>query len=226
MEKLKKYFIIFILILLTFTSLFYFIGFKKGQNSFKENGFIIKEGNITYSKHFDPYYGLYYQNDQQGITLQIQNPCLTFVKISGQSMLPYYNNETISLIDTCFPPDKLKIGDVIIFYYDWNMTTTLHHRVVDINYEKEWIKTRGDNLKDEDNFINFNQVLGKEIGVLNILDDQKVVKEIYNNKTDTPLICVCSSNSILKVCGPDRGQLMTDNFVITNNLKEENCIFE
>lgn len=224
MKKSRVYFLL-ILCLIISGYIFYSIGFKLGKDSFEENGLIISEKNISYHKYFDSYYGLYYENNQDGAILQIQNPCLVFKKILGQSMLPYYNNETISLIDTCFPAEKLKIGDVILFYYDWDMTTTLHHRIIDINYKKKLIKTKGDNLEDEDNFISFDQVFGKEIGVLNILEDKKVVTMPIDNEGEENItqFCVCSSNSLLKLCYTNRDILMNDSFTIINDLKEENC---
>lgn len=222
--KLKiKIFIGILLILIVFLAS-YFVGFHKGKRSFEETGLIFEKENITYSKHFDSYYGINYGNNENGVFFEIQNPCLVFRKVVGQSMIPYYNNETIILIDTCFLPENLKIGDVILYYYDWNMTTTVHHRIVDINYPKEWIKTKGDNLNQTDNFINFNQIFGKEIGVLNILEDKKVVKEFFEEPLEQ--ICVCSSNNILKVCYTDKDVLMNDSFVKENNLKEENCVIE
>jgi len=203
----------------------YSIGFKQGQDSFKENGLITQEGNITYHKYFDSYYNIYYSNNEEGVTFQINNSCIIFQRLNGISMLPYYKNETIILVDTCFPLSQLEIGDVISFYVDLNQSKIFHHRIVGINYKKELIETKGDNLNQTDTPVSFNQVIGKEIGVLNILDETKVVKEVYNqtNETTVSLTCVCSSNSILKVCGPNKEQLITDNFVTTNNLKEENC---
>lgn len=218
-----------ILILLLVLSFVFYVGFKQGQNSFEENGLLISEGNLTYYKHFDNYYGLYYENNENGIILQIQNPCLTFEKVSGESMKPYYDNESIIIIDTCFAPENLEVGDIVLYYVDWDMATKLHHRIIDINYDKKWIKTKGDALEDEDNFVGFDKIYGKEIGVLNILEDKKVVIEQTNGTEYNPKaeqICVCSSNNILKVCYTDRETLMSDNFVITNNLKEENCIIE
>lgn len=214
--------LILILIVLIFAS--YFVGFKQGQISFKENGLIIKEGNNTYYEHFENYYRISYGADGNKFLLEIDNPCISVQKSFGESMQPYYDNETISVIDTCFPKENLKIGDVIIFYSDWNLSVLLHHRIIDINYNKELIQTKGDNWDEKDQFISFSQVYGKEIGVLNILNDKKVIKELQSQANEsTALTCVCSSNSILKVCGPDKSLLMSDSFVITNNLKKENC---
>ena len=200
----------------------YFLGFYSGKKSFKETGLIINENNISYSKHFDNYYGFNYGNDEKGVFFEIVNPCLTFEKVIGESMQPYYNDEAIIIVDTCFSPKNLEVGDVILFYFDWNQTSKLHHRIIDIDYQKELILTQGDNLDNFDEFITFNQIYGKEIGVLNILEDKKVVKELYTEPQEQ--ICVCSSNNILKVCYTDRKILMNDNFVKENNLKEENCI--
>ncbi|MCK9569235.1 S26 family signal peptidase [Candidatus Pacearchaeota archaeon] len=219
--KKQKLILLFALII-TSLILSYFVGFNQGKDSFQETGLIIKEGNNTYYKHFENYYNVNYGADGNKFFLEIDNPCISVQKIIGESMLPYYENESISILDTCFPSEKLEIGDIISFYEDWNMTRQLHHRIIEINYEKELIKTQGDNLENEDNFISFSQVYGKEIGVLNLLSDEKVVKEI-NGSADYVLTCVCSSKNILKVCGPDKEQLITDNFVITNDLKEENC---
>jgi hypothetical protein len=222
--KKQKLILLFTLII-TLLILSYFIGFNRGKDSFQETGLIIKEGNNTYYKHFDDYYQVSYSTNENKFILEIDNPCISVQKLLGESMLPYYENESISILDTCFPSEKLVIGDIISFYEDWNMTRQLHHRIIEIDYERELIKTKGDNLESEDNFISFSQVYGKEIGVLNLLSDEKVVKEI-NGSADYILTCVCSSNNILKVCGPDKEQLITDNFVTTNNLKEENCNLE
>jgi signal peptidase I len=218
----QKIILLFVLIFILL-SVSYILGFKNGENRFQETGLIIKDGNNTYYKHFDDYYKVSYGTNENKFILEIDNPCISVQKLLGESMLPYYENESISILDTCFPSEKLEVGDIISFYEDWNMTQQLHHRIIEIDYERELIQTKGDNLENEDNFISFSQVYGKEIGVLNLLEEQKVVIENYNSSENLSLICVCSSNNILKVCGYDKTQLTTDNFVITNNLNEENC---
>ena len=222
----KSIWVIGIIALLVIGSISYFIGFKNGKTSFEDTGLIIQNKNISYHQYFDDYYKIAYKNDGNGILFQIQNPCLSIEQVLGESMKPYYNNETIIFVDTCFPVEKLEVGDVILFYFDWNMTSKLHHRIVEIDYKKRLIKTQGDNLEGTDNFISFDRVYGKEIGVLNILDDKKIVTEQINISEDKIQYCVCSSNSLLKVCHTNKEELMTDNFVMNNNLKEENCQYK
>ncbi|MDO8623328.1 MAG: hypothetical protein Q7R52_03705 [archaeon] len=214
--------LLILLVLIVFGYVFYSIGFKQGEHSFKENGLIINEKNNTYYEHFDNYYGIDYRNEGDKIVFEIKNPCIKIEKVEGTSRFPYWENESLIIIDTCFPPEKLEIGDVVLYYFDWDMTTKVHHRISDINYEKGWIKTKGDNLEKEDFFIGFERIYGKEVGYLNILGDKKVIKELYG-ATNKSITCLCSSKSVLKICGSDKDLLMSDEFVITNNLNEENC---
>ena len=202
---------------------------------------IIQEGNITYNVTLERYYDVKYYNDGNGLTLKINNPCITVMSSIGESMRPYYENQTLSIFDTCFPKEKLEIGDVIVYWGELDSTIKPHHRIIDIDYEKEWIRTQGDNPETNplpDDYISFDRVQGKEIGVLNVLEDQKIVKKVIEESVIEPeglfivgnstfitysYYCVCSSTGTFQFCHHNKTQLLGDTFIQTNDLKEEYC---
>lgn len=235
-EQTNKLIPIFMIAIL----LIFFIGNYIGQRSFKEEGLIVQEGNVTYRKFLDNYYNVDYENNKDGLTLKINNPCIEIVEGNGISMKPYWDDKQLTIIDTCYPVEDLKIGDVVIYYGELDSTTNPHHRIVDIDYEKRWIQTQGDNPKTNptpDDFVSFDRIYGKDIGVLNVLEDKKVVKEEVVNESEFLIegdfgnitfftknqTCVCSSTRFLQFCSQNETQLLTDTFILENDLKEKYC---
>ena len=236
----KNYFIIIGILSLFIVGAYFlgsYFGEKRGVNLFEEEGAIVNEGNQTYKKYYDNYYEVEYETNGDGLILKINNPCVEIRKTTGVSMKPYWNNESFAIFDTCYPKKDLKIGDVI--YYDGELDSTKnpHHRIVDIDYKKRWVRTQGDNPETNptpDDFVSFDRILGKDIGVLNVLEAKKVVKEEVIDVNESRLIlasgnwgffrinqtCVCSSTGVLQICGDD---VLNDTFIMQNDLKEEYC---
>ena len=206
-------------------------------------GELIHEGNITYRQVLSNYYDVEYANNGDGLVLRIKNPCVTVLKSHGLSMKPYWDNNTLGIFDTCFPKENLKIGDVITYNGELDSTVDPHHRIVEIDYEKEWVRTQGDNPKTNprpDDFVGFGRIRAKEIGVLNVLEDKKIIKKEIINSTEGGFlatgnwsmklvrfrVCVCSSSGHLRFCYPDKTMLDEDTFIQQNDLKEEYCKHE
>ena len=154
-----------------------YFGTWYATKDFIEEGIIIQEGEITYKKYLTNYYDVDYEKTKKGIELKINNPCLGFVSSKGSSMKPFFECESLEIIDTCFPKDKLEIGDIIMYHAEWDVGFNLIHRIIDIDYDKKWVRTQGDNNEEPDDFVSFNRIYGKIIGVLNVLEDKKIVKE-------------------------------------------------
>ncbi len=207
-----------------------------------EEEFIITqftEGNKTYKRVLKNYYDVEYEKTRTGIKIEINNPCIEIIKSRGKSMLPYWDLEELVIYDACFPKEKLEIGDVVIYNGEWDSTINPHHRIIDIDYEKEWIRTQGDNPEtnpEPDDFVGFDRIIGKDIGVLNVLTDKKVVKEEVTNETiigsvffvsNLTLIDIrtklCSTECVLWQYIDEQKNYNNDSFVIANNLTEENC---
>ncbi len=88
-----------------------------------------------------------------------------------------------------------------------------------------------------DDFVSFDRIIGKEIGVLNIIEDKKIVRKEVINSTlilgnttgvmfkleEVNLTCVCSSLGAVTLCGENMSQLVNDSFVKSNDLREEYC---
>ena len=200
------------------------------------------EGNKTYKKILKNYYDVTYEKTKKGVEFKINNPCIEIITSTGNSMKPYRDFEELVIIDTCFPDDKLEIGDIVIYIGELDSTKNPHHSIIDIDYEKKWIRTQGDNRETNpipDDFVGFDRIYGKDIGFLNVLMDKKVVKEEVINETtislfiDTKIInftffkrletCVCSTTGIIEVCHDNKTELQMDTFISENDLKEEYC---
>ena len=144
---------------------------------------IIQEGNITYKQYLKNYYDVEYRNEGRGLILRINNPCIVIWESTGESMKPYIDKESLAIIDTCYPPENLMIGDIIVYDAEYS-TKNIHHRIIDIDYDKEWIRTQGDNNKYKDDFVSFDLILGKDIGILNVVEDKKIIKEEVVDETN------------------------------------------
>jgi len=150
-------------------------GCTKEEQEFEE--IITTEGNKTYRQYLDNYYEVDYEVTPKKISIEINNPCLDISTSCGTSMKPVMNDECeLTITDTCYDFNKLEIGDVVVFNkpYDYGK---IQHRIIDIDYKKGWIKTKGDNNDGEDDFTGKDLIYGKTIGFLEVLDDQKVIKE-------------------------------------------------
>lgn len=158
----------------------YCLGDYFGKRSFEENGLIVQEGNITYRKYIENYYDVEYGRTNEGVQFKINNPCIEITTANGMSMKPFLDDNNIIIYDSCFPVEDLEIGDIILYKAEWDVGFNPHHRIVDIDYEKRWVQTQGDNPKTNpfpDDFVSFDRIIGKTIGFLNVLDDKRVVKE-------------------------------------------------
>ncbi len=236
----KKYLIIIGILSLFIVGAYFlgsYFGEKKGINSFEEEGVIVNEGNQTFKKQYDNYYDVEYENNQGELVIKINNPCIRIEDYEGDSMKPYWDEEGLIILDTCFPREKLEIGDVIVFHKDFYVGKT-QHRIIEIDYDDEWVRTKGDGNDYEDDLKGFNYIYGKTIGLLNVLEDKKVVREEVINETNKSFFkagdltigrliinqtCVCTSTGFLQFCNQNRTQLLTDTFIMQNDLKEEYC---
>ena len=199
---------------------------------------LIIEGNQTYKVQLENYYNVEYGNNDEGFFINIKNDCIKIQSGTGTSMKPYWDNESLTIIDTCFPVEDLVIGDVITYNGEWDTKINPHHRIVDIDYEKRWVQTQGDNQEtnpNPDDFVSFDRIMGKDIGVLNVLEDKRIVKKEVINDTGSSLMmgdwsftswnqtCVCSSTGVLRICHHNKTILEEDTFIKQNDLKEEYC---
>lgn len=196
-----------------------------------------KINGTVYNQTLRNHYNVSYSFSASKASFEINNPCIILVKAIGESMLPYWEDENLVIVDTCYDPQNLKIGDVISYDKEWAINSRIHHRIMDIDHTQEWVKTRGDNNDGNDDFVGFDRIHGKDIGFLNVFSDKDIVlEEIVNDTNDSLYIdppnfeirlreqtCVCSSTGLLKICGFEGEGLFRDNFVLRNNLTEENC---
>jgi signal peptidase I len=235
----QKVFLLIVAILFFISICFnsYFIFNKNKENKIISEQ-IIQEGNVTYKNFLENYYNIEYSNEGKGLYFKINNPCIEIIESNGLSMKPYWDNNTLGIFDTCYPEENLEIGDIIIYQGELDSTIRPHHRIIDIDYKKRWIRTQGDNPetnKKPDDFVSFDRILGKEIGVLNVLEDKKIVKkEIINESLfeisnitirflEFNQTCVCSSSGFLKFCNSNKTIFEQDTFIQQNDLREEYC---
>jgi len=224
-----------LLVSIGFNCYFLFSGDK--NNKIVSNQ-IIQKGNVTYREFLENYYNVEYSNEGKGLSLEINNPCIEVWESSGLSMKPYWDNNTLGIFDTCYPKENLQVGDIIVYNGELDSTIRPHHRIIDIDYKKEWVRTQGDNPKTNpkpDDFVSFDRIVGKEIGVLNVLEDKKIVeKEVLNESSflegnfsigliDFNQTCVCSSTGSFKFCHTNKTILEEDTFIQQNDLREEYC---
>lgn len=127
----------------------------------------IPKGNLTY------YYNITADKLDDKITIKINNACIYLMDAQGESMKPFFSNHTLLVLDLCYPVEKLKIGDIIVFRPQF-LNHSVDHRIIDINYEKRYVITKGDNNltnPTQDDFYSFDDIEGKNIGFLNVYDD-------------------------------------------------------
>lgn len=67
------------------------------------------------------------------------------------------------VIDTVAPPSSIKLGDIISYASLADSSAVITHRVINIDREKNYFITQGDNLSSADPPVRFNQVLGKRV---------------------------------------------------------------
>ncbi len=234
-QSKKTLIIVSIILAISIISNAYFI-FNNDKEYFIPNQFT--EGNKTYKQTLENYYDVEYEKTRTGIKLEISNPCLELSEATGKSMLPFFEKENLVIIDTCFPVDKLKVDDVIIFHTENNLKRT-QHRITKINYKDKWVRTKGDNNHVEDDFKGFEFIYGKTIGTLNVLEDKKIVKEEIINETINLTfkvtdngtfgsifivgVVLCSSKCALRYYPTEEMDYINDSFIRANDLTEENC---
>lgn len=198
-EQIKKQNKLFIVLTLVFTTMILsgYFGHWIATKDFIEGGIIVQEGNVTYQKYLDNYYDVDYEKTTEGTIIKINNPCIEIIEGKGESMKPYWDNKDLIILDTCYPVEDLVIGDIIIYYGELDSTLNIHHRIVDIDYNKGWVQTQGDNNDLPDDFVSFDRILGKDIGVLNVLEDKKVVKEEI--KEESTIFTIFNESNVVGV---------------------------
>lgn len=160
---------------------------------------IITINGTVYNQTLKNYYEIDYNSNGGETTFTIKNPCIKIVPSKGDSMQPYLSNDNLALIDECFPKDRLQIGDIIVYRGEWDSDLRIHHRIIDIDHKKLWVRTQGDNNLHKDDFVSFNRIVGKNIGYLNVLKDKRLVNEEVINKSDGGLR-VLNVTNIVKEC--------------------------
>ena len=99
-----------------------------------------------------------------------ENSCMDIKTAGGKSMNPIYSGTNYVLVDYCYLPEKVDIGDVIVFSVpDYN--TPIHHRVTHIDIENKRFVTKGDNNPRADDWIDWNQMIAKEIIFIDAFDE-------------------------------------------------------
>lgn len=236
---MKKQHIILIVALLIILIETIYIGYdllsEEGAYNLNQVGVIENINGTLYNNTLTNYYDIFYKHSSDELEIKIRNPCLRIEKSIGDSMKPFWENENLNIIDYCFPKERLKIGDVVIFKKEFDRGRVLH-RIIDIDYNRKWIRTQGDNNLELDDFKSFDYIDGKIIGVLNVLQEKKIVKREILNVTNSSIFfsgnltfvrtnqtCVCSSSGFLSFCSINRTQILEDTFIQQNDLKEEYC---
>jgi hypothetical protein len=123
------------------------------------------------SQSNDSLYNLSYEYTPIGVNMQINNICVEVMNGSGVSMKPFISNKTLILIDKCFNKSNLMVGDIVAIKPDFVDNFVIGHRIIDIDHNKEWVKTQGDNPITNsipDDYTSFDNIYGKIIGYLNL----------------------------------------------------------
>ena len=180
------------------------------------------------------YYNLDYFIRPTETEFIIKNPCIKIEKYIGISMKPWWEEKGMIIVDTCFPNENLKVGDVIVFDKGFG-DGRVQHRIKTINFEDRWIIPQGDNNPLEDDYVGFDYVYGKTIGFLNIADNNSNSEQnfVTYNFTSNPdlmrfnitTICLCSTKCAMKFCDNKEqiNILKYDSFIQSAGLTEQNC---
>ena len=161
--------------------------------------FETRTNNYTSRGELENYYNVEYEMQSQKATITINKPCVEIATSYGTSMQPFFEDQNIIIIDTCFPKEELKVNDIILFNHDFDDHRT-QHRITKINYQDEWVKTKGDANNKEDDITGFDHIYGKTIGVLNVLTRKKA-KENTNQGwqlNETQGVMVMNSSTLIE----------------------------
>lgn len=223
-------------IMMSFVYLIYRVSDSPNESeSTITNKLLFLNGNVI-NQTLVNYYDVTYSEQNDKTIITFNNPCITLSPTIGDSMKPFFESSTLSIVDECYNKSKLKVGDVIILNDDFSYKK-IQHRITKINIIEGWVKTKGDNPKtnpNEDDITGFEFIRGKLIGTLNVLEEKKVLEErvenesYFSNQSRFGIMvfrqyCFCSSTGILKICSNNRTQMLEDSFIISGSLKEEYC---
>ena len=116
-------------------------------------------------------YSISSYRDQNKLVLQFEDPneCLRVETSSGISMKPIYPEKSYSIMDYCYSPERIDVGDVINYLTDNNRRT--HHRVIEIDSEKKRFLTKGDGNGSVDGWIHWNEMISKEVTWIDSFDE-------------------------------------------------------
>jgi len=173
MQKTKKIMIFILFLVLLIINIFIILY----HNSLSYYSIKQSKQTILQNHAFENYYDVKYNYSGNSTEIKINNSCIRIRNATGESMKPFFDNNTLLIVDSCFPNNKLKIGDIVIYQQEWSENKNIYHRIVDIDYEKEWIQTKGDNNNVKDDFVGFKRIKCKVIGFLNVLRDKRLINE-------------------------------------------------
>jgi len=140
-----------------------------GNDTFDVNVTFIR--GISFSREpigYPPTHEVNWTREGNITTITIEHPCIKLIEAWGNSMRPFRKYRDLSIIDTCFDKSTLDVGDVIVYRMPWGM---VQHRIIEINHEEQWVITQGDGNDHIDSRVDFSQIWGHTIGVLNIFED-------------------------------------------------------
>ncbi len=115
----------------------------------------------------------YFKDDYYYVRFYDKDKCLGLYEIKGISMFPYTKYNSKAIIDLCFNPEDLEVNDVIFFLKQSNLKK-IYHRIIEIDLEKDYILTKGDNNWKPDAPIRINQVYGRMVGHFPVYSYQDV----------------------------------------------------
>lgn len=103
------------------------------------------------------------------IKIEDADGCIILSGSHGASMYPIMGYENSMVVDTCFPAEKLKFGDVITFTNEEGLSVV--HRVVENKIAQRILITKGDNNKSLDAPVPYDSYKGKVIGFFNNFEE-------------------------------------------------------
>ena len=105
-----------------------------------------------------PYFNIKNINYREGEYIITNAECHEKIETRGISMYPTIQLRDFVAFNKCYNVKNLKRGDVIGFEYDDKL---VFHRVINIDYENELLKTKGDNNIFPDRKIKFDDYYGR-----------------------------------------------------------------
>lgn len=105
-----------------------------------------------------PYLNINNVEYRDGGYIVTNGECQEKVQVNGLSMYPTLQIVDFVMVDKCYNVKSLKIADIIRFEYGDKIYV---HRVINIDFENEIIKTKGDNNIFADKKIQFDDYSGR-----------------------------------------------------------------